>query len=233
MHAAGPAKVVIVVLGLVALVSAGCKSSGGDNSSPSTGTFPSTTTSTAPVAVNGAVVTDDGPACAPEVLTPIVAAAHAGATITEVTCDSIFAVTTVHKAADIPGDGVAMFRLANNAWTLVAAGEIAPDPTRLIPDNFSTQVFQLWKAKYAAVHAPPTTAGRNTPTVPANIDVTDCHLQGDIRVCPTTTQAPPPTTPPPTLPDGSPAPTTPPPTSQFCRYNYNDPACKADPLYPG
>lgn len=199
----------------------------------------------APTGGSTTTIPKSGPAgdCDEGAITTVVQAKYAGAAISELGCAPPFATATVRHGAGLFGDGVALLRFRNGAWTLVGSGQADADQATLLPADFSTVIFEAWRVRYDKIAHPErfttttTDKTRSTPSTFATPSTARLICEGeggDVRCTTETTE--PPTLPPvpKTLPDGSPAPTTQPPppvTSSFCRFNYNDLRCKADSGY--
>lgn len=196
----------------------------------------------APAGGSTTTVPKSGPAgdCDEAAMTAVVQAKYPGAAISELGCAPPFATATVRHGTGLLGDGVALLRFRNGAWTLVASGQADADQATLLPADFSTVIFDAWRARYDKLTHPErfTTTTKKAGATPSTLSAPNttrliCEGEGgDVKCTPETTE--PPTLPPvpKTLPDGSPAPTTepqPPTTSSFCRFNFNDLRCKADP----
>jgi len=188
----------------------------------------SSSTTAAPVVAGDNTATG----CGADKLIPAIQTKYAAATLTEVICDSPFAVATVRGRPETPANGVAMFRIVGTSWTLVADGTAdAPEPG-IPPADFSSATFGRWKAAYEKSKRPPTeSTSKPAATIANNTQSTSCTGEGQNEACETITV--PPSTAPATTPDGNTIPTTPPVTSQFCRFNFADPRCKANPEFPG
>lgn len=236
---------------IVVLVAAGaaCSGSGVVTTQP-TGTTSSTA---APGAGDTRPINPD---CLPATLLTPVRAKFAAATLEDVVCATDRAAATVVGAAELGGDGVALLSVVDRQWTLIANGPVTADPATLIPAKFSVVVYDTWFAKYQSRTNPTTTTATTpgTTTDPATSSTTSttsttrassgpttsrprCFELGGRTVCydgpPSTTTAPPITTPDGKIVTTTTASTTPPVTSMFCKFNYRDPRCAADPTTPG
>lgn len=219
----------VAVIFTLALV--GCSSSGDSSGG---GTLPGGPPSSSTTLAAGALANASNPKdCNGEVLTPVVHGTLPDVTLGDVVCDGPFAMATV-QGGGLPGDGVVFLRFKNNAWTIVANGGVNLEVKNLMPADFSLGAFSAWQLAYQARVNPtvPTTRKPADPNNPSsNTAVTVCEQAVDAIRCDTV----PPTVPPvpKTGPDGNPLPTAPPSTSMFCRFNFADPRCKADPLFEG
>lgn len=246
----GAARLLLVVLLAVGLA-ASCSS--GDTPDVSTGaTNPGTTE--VPVGTTSAVAAK----CDDALLLAVVTAEFAGTTIDDVVCASGNAAVTIVGAEAIGGDGVGILVGTTGSWVLAGSGPVDADPNGLLPEKFSTSVYNAWRDKYDARKNPTPTVSRvprssTSSTSGSGSPSTSeprCVKRGDRYFCDppttiTTTTTTPPTTKPPTTATTAPptvpptvAPTNPPPTqgpvvSPFCQANPFNPNCLANPSFPG
>lgn len=146
--AVGAIASLLLVVGL-----AGC------GSSNETSSGESTTTSSAVTPATGAVGAGSGAAatCNAEVLLPVVAAAHAGASIDDVVCGTNAAVVTIVGDGAFGGDGVSVLVAKSGAWQEAAAGPVTADRKSIMPAGVSSSLYSAWRNKYENRTNPVTT----------------------------------------------------------------------------
>jgi hypothetical protein len=235
MHAPRHVRLALTVVSFLLIVAIGC-SKGDDGAGPGTSVGAGTPapTTTVPLPTPTGVEAGIIPECNTDILTPVAQSAYPGGVLTDIACTPPFAMATV-GGGGLPKDAVVFLRVVNNAWTVVANGE-ADQADTLLPADYSTATFSAWKTKRnLRLNPKPTTK----PTVGNGLPVagkpsTTCVQADDKNLCDEVITVPPtPLPPPPTGPDGKPLPTAPPPSSMFCRFNFADPRCVADPQFPG
>jgi hypothetical protein len=153
------------------------------------------------------------------------------------------AVTVPPAVADAgAGDRVVLLACERGAWKVFATDTPSADLSSKDPERFATHVASWQAARTARLHPrTPVSVDPSQTTTSTAYVAGECKHADNVEYeqCPakvfltTTTTTPPTTLPPVTAPDGSVVPTTPKPTSMFCRYNYADPRCKADPSFDG
>jgi hypothetical protein len=236
MHAPRHVRLALTVLSFLLVVAIGC-SKGNEGAGPGTSVGAGTPapTTTVPLPPPTGVEVGIIPECNTDILTPVAQVAYPGGILTDIACTPPFAMATV-GGGGLKTDAVVLLRVVNDAWTVVANGE-ADQVDTLVPADYSSATVSAWKTKRTLRLNPkapkPTLAPGATPVVRAQPSTT-CVQSDDSYLCDEVPTIPPtPATPPPTGPDGKPLPTAPPATSMFCRFNFADPRCVADPQFPG
>jgi hypothetical protein len=205
---------------LVSLLALGCSAS--DETASESGAEP-TAASTTTTAAAAPVTTGNRQACAAATLQAAAAATFADPVLSDVVCEDDFATATLANGPG--GELVVLFSLQDGTWVLVGNAPIA-QAASAAPADFSPTAIPSWERARAARLARAASAGSGNANPPSSNPMTTrvnpetgmieiCEKQGaDFVLCS-----------PPSTPADPNAPVTPPVTSNFCRYNYNDPRC--------
>jgi hypothetical protein len=214
---------------LAVLLAVGC-SSAEPTASPETTAAPTTAT-TAPV--GGPAPTQSRQSCAADTLGAAASASFPGPALTDVVCEDKFASATLSNGPG--GEFIVLFSLQNGVWTLAGSAPIA-EAASAAPADFSPTAVPSWQRtrdnRIARAANPGGKSGSDSSSNTTWTQVNDetgmleiCEQQGDFTGCSAPTFPPPPEDPD--------APPTTVKQSGFCKYNFNDPRCVADPGYPG
>ena len=220
------AVIVVVALGV------SCSSSeNASSTSPEGGGDPTTTTTTT-AAASAPVTSAPRQSCAANTLGAAAVASFEAPALLDVVCENQHAVATLTNGPG--GELVLLFALQNGVWVLVGNAPLA-DAATAAPAGFSTTAVPGWqRARDARLNRGDRSAGGGdrviTDIPPSSLQVNPetgeneicTELSSDYIVC-----SPPTTVPPP--PDDPDAPPVTIDQSGFCKYNYNDPRCVADP----
>lgn len=215
-------------LALVVLLAVGCSSSNDVATSETTAASSTTTTTTPPK------LTQPRQSCAVDTLAAASAASFEAPALVDLVCETNDATATLTNGPG--GEYVVLFSLQNGVWVLVGSAPVA-DYASVAPADFSTTAVPSWqRLRDARLNRP---AG-GSPTAPKT-DSPPSSLKlnpesGEMEVCVQLNSdfvrcTPPTTAPAPVDPEdpNAPAPTV--TESMFCKYNYNDPRCVADPSF--
>lgn len=229
---AGLGRTLAAVLMVVALGVSCSSSESASGTNPDGGVDASTTTATA--APPAPSTTRPRQPCSSQTLGAAALASFEGPALLDVVCEDAAAVATLSNGPG--GELVLLFSLQpDGSWLLVANAPL-DDPLSAVLADFSPTAVPTWqKAREARLNR-----GNRSPSGAGNVvtEVPPSSLQvnpstGEQEICTQydndVSQCVPNTTSPPADPEtpGEPLPTA--PESGFCKYNYNDPRCVADP----
>lgn len=218
----------VAMVAVLAIAGGGCAKSD-DKVSAGTTTAPPTTAKP---------TTTAAAKCTTELVVKAVEATFAGPTVSDLSCETSFAIATITAGR---ADNVAFLTSDNGAWALAASGGTGGDPKGLMPAGFPDTLYRTWKFRFDTRKSPPTSATTTTTGFGGIVVPADPCDPEDIEHCTTVPTSPPTlfttTTTAPTTTTTAPTTTTPPPTvpsvSPFCAANPFNPNCLANPSYPG
>jgi hypothetical protein len=221
----------VLLVTLLAALLAACSSSDDVASPDTTAAAPDTTEAAAPGPPSA---TTPRPPCAANTLGAAALANFEAPALIDVVCQQQHATATLTNGPG--GELLLLFQVADGAWVLVGSGPVDDLAAVATPADFSTTAIPEWararQARLTRAAAGPSAPAPSPDAPPSSLysdpgtgeQMICTEPDLDVRVCTPSTTAPPP--PDPENPDAPPPDV---PESMFCKYNYNDPRCVADP----
>jgi hypothetical protein len=224
----------VLVLALTALLAAFTAACSSSEETATPDTTAASTTTTATGGGGGAPTTAPRQPCSAQTLGAAALASFEAPALIDVVCETDFATATLSNGPG--GELLVLFQLQDGAWALVGSGPVNDLAAVATPASFSTTAIPAWlrlrDARILRGDKPPTEdAAGTTDSTRVNSQtggLETCVKDGDFQTCTAVTTTPPAPPAEPTDPDAEPPATE---ASMFCRYNYNDPRCKADPSF--